>query len=440
MKDFWLGLSVLLLGLGLGSWLDVTPWGLVIAAVALLVIYLFQIDRVTRVGRRLQTQKSGHSRWVVPLAKKIQDLRFGLEEEISELRDSESKSTEQSRSRRAALEGAVAEFRSLIDTFPDGLMIIDENEHLLQWNPVAGKAFGLSPALDKKKPIRQIIRAPEFDALLDHSGSEPIEFWSSMPVPRFFSARVFTLQNLRKLVQFQDITRLRQLEEVRQDFVANASHELRTPLTVVHGYLETLIDHAPDETKSELRHIFSQMHAQTTRIKRIVEDMLVLSRLDKESAPLEEELNIREALERSREEGEMLSGGKRHRITLDIAVDSVLRANREEFDSVISNLISNAVRYTPSEGAIDISWWVSSEGGYLSIKDTGIGIDRQHIDRLTERFYRVDVARSRELGGTGLGLSIVKHALSRMDGELNVTSRLGEGSRFVCRFPVNRLN
>ncbi len=131
-----------------------------------------------------------------------------------------------------------------------------------------------------------------------------------MPVPRFFSARVFTLQNLRKLVQFQDITRLRQLEEVRQDFVANASHELRTPLTVVHGCLETLIDHAPDETKSELRHIFSQMHAQTTRIKRIVEDMLVLSRLDKESAPLEEELNIREALERSREEGEMLSGGK----------------------------------------------------------------------------------------------------------------------------------
>jgi len=240
-----------------------------------------------------------------------------------------------------------------------------------------------------------------------------------------------------RLLLGRDITRWERLETTRRDFVANVSHELRTPLTVVGGFLETLADmEVPDPEMS--RRAIGLMRQQTSRMARLVEDLLTLSRLESAQSPSrEEDVNVPDMVRALLQEAQALSAGH-HQIRLVVESTDWLKGNAEELRSAFSNLVSNAVRYTPDKGAIEISWRVRDTHLVFAVKDNGIGIEPQHIDRLTERFYRVDRSRSRETGGTGLGLAIVKHVVNRHQGLLDIQSTPGSGSTFSVQFPETR--
>jgi len=233
------------------------------------------------------------------------------------------------------------------------------------------------------------------------------------------------------------IHRVNRLERMRQDFVANVSHELRTPLTVIHGYLEILLNedlaNLPEPKK-----ILTQIYQQSLRMERLVEDLLLLSRLD--SALLENEklqkIPVPHLLHGLAKDAQMLSGDRQHAIKLNIDENLEIYGVESELRSIFSNLIFNAVHYTPAQGSIEIKWYRVKNLAYFSVVDSGIGIAAEHIPRLTERFYRVAEDRSRQTGGTGLGLAIVKHALMRHKGQLNITSEVGKGSEFCCTFPL----
>ncbi len=244
----------------------------------------------------------------------------------------------------------------------------------------------------------------------------------------------FDLQSLLASLPKQIREHVHHLEHVRQDFVANVSHELRTPLTVIHGYLELLLE----EKTLEKTHkkIFTQMQQQTMRMETLVENLLLLSRLessDTETRSLEM-INVADLLKTILQEATLLSNDAKHVIILNADETLQFKGHYDELRSLFSNLIFNAIRYTPAKGRITISWYQKNKKIYFSVADTGIGIAKKHIPRLTERFYRVDPARSRESGGTGLGLAIVKHILIRHGGQLEIESKLGKGSQFTCVF------
>jgi two-component system phosphate regulon sensor histidine kinase PhoR len=241
----------------------------------------------------------------------------------------------------------------------------------------------------------------------------------------------------QKLILGRDITRWERLETTRRDFVANVSHELRTPLTVVGGFLETLTDMKNPDPEMTRRSIML-MAQQTNRMTRLVEDLLTLSRLESTQNPLHEEnVNVPDLVKTLHQDAVALSAG-RHKLRVRLESNDWLKGNTEELRSAFGNLISNAVRYTPENGEVEIRWERREGNPVFAVRDTGIGIEPQHIDRLTERFYRVDRSRSRETGGTGLGLAIVKHVLNRHQARLEVQSSLGRGSTFSVIFPEAR--
>lgn len=226
------------------------------------------------------------------------------------------------------------------------------------------------------------------------------------------------------------------LERIRRDFIANISHELRTPLTVIRGYLEAA-QQTPFDPSKPWDIIFAQMAQQSVRMENIIEDLLLLAKLEDEDQPLEltPQLPIAELLRSLRDEAELVSGDKKHRITLQADSTVLLDGNEHELKSLFSNLIINAVKYTPPQGVITVEWFAQQGRAIFRVTDSGIGIAKEHLPRITERFYRVDKARSRNSGGTGLGLAIVKHVLMRHQGDLRVDSELGKGSCFSCEFP-----
>ena len=227
------------------------------------------------------------------------------------------------------------------------------------------------------------------------------------------------------------------LEKMRQDFVANVSHELRTPLTVLRGYLEMFLD-KPAPELAAWQAIFSKMNLQAIRMEHIIEDLLLLSRLETDlpTATTWERISIPTLLSHIQEDAIALSGEKHHKISLDITGPKLFQGKKSELLSAFSNLVFNAVHYTPPRSHIGMSWYQDGEGIHFAVKDTGIGIAAKHIPRLTERFYRVDPGRTRETGGTGLGLAIVKHVLIRHHALLHIESKVGKGSLFRCDFPL----
>lgn len=237
----------------------------------------------------------------------------------------------------------------------------------------------------------------------------------------------------------QVISHIQHLERIRQDFVANVSHELRTPLTVMHGYLEILLDQDLDETKP-WKKIFQQMQQQTVRMENLVENLLLLSRLEnqEDENKMDEQINVSMLLTAIYHEAKELSAESNHQIKLHVEDELMLLGNKEELRSLFSNIIFNAVKYTPANEHIVIRWYSKNNQAYLEVQDTGIGIAAEHVPRLTERFYRVDPARSRSSGGTGLGLAIAKHVLLRHQATLDISSELGKGSVFTCVFPGER--
>ena len=228
---------------------------------------------------------------------------------------------------------------------------------------------------------------------------------------------------------------IHQLEQVRRDFVANVSHELRTPLTVIRGYIETLIK--KNECGEKYQKIFNQMYEHSLRMENIIDDLLLLSRLESEEQSLQEksEVPVYELLKTLSLAAKEFSGDEKHEIILDVDQALYLQGSEKELKSLFSNIIINAVKYTPPKGIITINWYREKNKAIFQVTDTGIGIAKEHIHRITERFYRVDKARSRQSGGTGLGLAIVKHVLLRHHGKLKIESEPGLGSTFTCIFP-----
>lgn len=242
-----------------------------------------------------------------------------------------------------------------------------------------------------------------------------------------------------RLMLVRDVSQIHRLESMRKDFVGNVSHELRTPITVINGYLETLLDHKDSVAPRWIKPI-EQMHQQSQRMENIVRDLLTLSRLEtKAPAKEQDRIDVNSLLRELKGDAEQVFENKSHSFELESDQDLYLRGNSSELYSAISNLLFNAAKYTPENGAIKLVAKLCDKGLNVEVIDNGVGIAQQHIPRLTERFYRVDESRSTDTGGTGLGLAIVKHVLARHGAHLEIHSELGKGSRFVCHFPKERL-
>jgi two-component system phosphate regulon sensor histidine kinase PhoR len=342
--------------------------------------------------------------------------------------------------RRRELARLMVRSRRGAQALPYGVAVLDA-EYRLDWcNAAAREHLGLDPERDRKQPILNMVRAPEFvDYMRVADFAEPVRIAApgAPGMRRTLSLQVVSFGDEEHLLLSQDVTGAAQVEAMRRDFVANVSHELRTPLTVLAGFLETIQDLKLDAAR--VRDYVGLMAPQAERMKRLIDDLLMLSALEHAPPPPDaERVLLKPLLERVRAEAEILSGGK-HRISLQIEGEHDLLGAEREIASAFANLATNAVRYTPAGGEVRLRWTSAASGGEFSVEDTGIGIDPEHLPRLTERFYRVDRGRSRETGGTGLGLSIVKHALARHQAALAIESRPGKGSRFGARFPASRL-
>ena len=296
--------------------------------------------------------------------------------------------------------------------------------------------MGLKSKQDVGQRIDNLIRHPRFAEFLAKGDySEPLELPSPLDEDMTFAYRVVPYSRNQKLLVVRDISRLKRLERIRSDFVANVSHELRTPLTVVSGYLENMVDDE-DSCGEYWKKTLHQMQGQTSRMTRLVEDLLMLSRLeDEEKSLVHDIVAVPAVLASLREDAKILSGERSHHISLDCDGSLWMRGSEKELSSAFSNLIFNAVNYTEDKGHIDIRWCKQDSNVVFEVKDDGIGVSPAHIKRLTERFYRVDAGRSRESGGTGLGLAIVKHVLDRHGARLEIESEPGVGSVFRCIFP-----
>jgi two-component system phosphate regulon sensor histidine kinase PhoR len=328
-------------------------------------------------------------------------------------------------------------FRRTISALPEGIVLVDLSLQIDWCNPVAEQHLGISLAADQGLRITNLVRDPSFvNYLTSNRYDVPLEFGPMAKPATALEVRVIEVERTRLMVVTRDITQRERIDAMRRDFIANVSHELRTPLTVVNGFIEVLLDSPTGE--GDRRHHLQLMHEQAQRMSRLVEDLLTLSRLESSESPLLEELvDVPLLMRELADEARVLSAG-RHRIELAPG-RGLVRGSREELRSAFGNLLSNAIRYTPDGGRISLAWVVQPDGGRFEVSDTGIGVAREHIARLTERFYRVDKSRSRETGGTGLGLAIVKHVLLRHEARLEIESELGAGSTFTAVFPAARI-
>lgn len=340
-----------------------------------------------------------------------------------------------------SLADALERFTRAAQALPDGIIVFDRHRRIDWMNTRAEAHFSLSGAADRGQALTNLIRHPEFIAYLDAGKyDEPLVFRGARSGRMTLLLQVIPYGGEQTLLLSRDISHLERLERMRSDFIANVSHELKSPLTVVAGFAEMLAEDHAGYSEAELSRYLQLINEQSLRMRRLIEDLLTLSALETGGdTPVEERVEVEPLLQTILGEAQALSAG-RHQFSLQIDAPATLRGCASELRSAFGNLASNAVRYTPEGGRIDLSWQREADGGArFSVADTGIGVAPQHLPRLTERFYRVDRSRSRETGGTGLGLAIVKHVLTRHHAALEIDSEPGHGSRFSARFPVNQL-
>jgi two-component system, OmpR family, phosphate regulon sensor histidine kinase PhoR len=345
------------------------------------------------------------------------------------------------RKRKKKLQAIVAEFQASTAALPDGAVVLGERGEIAWFNKSAQALLGLHGQQDVGIRIANLIRHPEFATYLDdeHYTGE-VELASPINRAVRISLKIIPYGNHQRLMIVRDVYELRRLEIARRDFVSNASHELRTPLTVLRGYLDMIEPESRGTGPlAAWRMPIGEMRAQATRMELLINDMLKLARLESDTEGKQDVLDVPAVLARVLEEARAMSQGA-HAIELQADAELFLYGREVEAQSIFSNLVSNAVRYTPAQGRIALRWYGDEEGAHFSVTDSGIGIAEDDLPRLTERFYRVDVGRSRDSGGTGLGLSIVRHALQRHEGRLEIESRLGVGSTFICHFPPHRVH
>ena len=335
--------------------------------------------------------------------------------------------------------GLLREFRRLTTAMPEGAVLLGADHEIIWFNPRAASWLHLKRKRDFGIRIENLVRHPSFVEYLNTGlPEEGVRVWEPSESNRWLAFNIVrSADSQRQLLIVRDVTREVQLETLRKDFVANASHELRSPLTVISGYLDALADDGKlDATWSAP---VQEMRRQAERMGLIISDLLELSKLESgQKTTQESPVDVGGMLALLRKEAVALEQ-RPHEISVTLDSEALLRGSESELHSIVSNLVTNAVKYTPREGEIEMRWWTDESGGHIAVRDTGVGIASEHIPRLTERFYRVDSGRAREMGGSGLGLAIVKHALQQHEGTLTIESTLGRGSTFTCHFPASRI-
>lgn len=419
----------LALATALGAWIEWSgvriPGGGAVAALAIAAAVI--VVRDTILGYRLLT-------WLREAQDTPAPRHTGL---WGELGYRIERSLRQRELAMAAERDRLIQFLSAIEASPNGVMMLDAGEQIQWCNSVAADHFGLDPQRDRLQRVTNLVRAPAFVNYLQSGRfAEPVQ----IPDPsgrHTLSVLVRPYGEGLRLVLSLDVTERERAEAMRRDFVANVSHEIRTPLTVLAGFIETMTNLTL--TPVEQRRVLALMTQQAQRMGTLVSDLLTLAQLEGSPRPQADRwVALDPLIAQVAADARVLSAG-RHTLVFPAHVDAQIAGAQSELLSAVTNLVNNAVRYTPEHGRIELTWRVHDGVGELCVTDTGMGIAREHLPRLTERFYRVDGSRSRDTGGTGLGLSIVKHVVQRHGGELDIQSDLGHGSTFRLIFPAARV-
>ncbi|MBD1576702.1 MULTISPECIES: phosphate regulon sensor histidine kinase PhoR [Vibrio] len=342
------------------------------------------------------------------------------------------------RQRRKELGSLIRRFRHGAEALPDAVVVFRREGNIVWCNKLAQSLLGFRWPDDSGQPISNLLRTPDFIKYLTKNDfSEPLEMLSPLTPENILELRIVPYSQGEHLMVVRDVTQLKQLEGMRRNFFANVSHELRTPMTVLQGYLEMTED--PDVLVGPMwPKAHGVMTEQLSRMNALVEQLLTLSKIEASTTnQLVDVTNIPLMLEALEKEAQALSGDDQHKLVFDVDKTLHVYGDHDQLRSAISNLVYNAVKYTPAGADVVVAWHETANGGAsLSVKDSGDGIEAQHIHRLTERFYRVDKARSRETGGSGLGLAITKHALSHHESHLEIASEVGVGSCFSFVLPA----
>lgn len=319
------------------------------------------------------------------------------------------------------------EAQFFIETLPYGFILLDKQKNFLFWNNIASRLLNLDHSKHKEKAQKQIARLSL--GALEIQAPHNKDIYLSLQLQSYHSDQFF--------LWIQDITHIYRFEKMRQDFVANVSHELRTPLTVFRGYLDLLLSEN-NISMTECSSALLQMAEQSLRMEGLVNNLLLLSNLESAESDVKKHtiIQIAPLIESIYQDVQSLNQEHQHHFILQLEKNLNIVGAKEELHSAFSNILVNATRYTPNQGTITIRWYAKNKQAHFEVSDTGIGIAPKHINRITQRFYRVDKARSRKHGGTGLGLAIVKHVLLRHQAQLTIQSRLNKGSLFRCSFPI----
>ncbi|MBT8104351.1 MAG: phosphate regulon sensor histidine kinase PhoR [Woeseiaceae bacterium] len=420
-RRFLIGMLAFLLAGAIIGWMYGRPdLGLLVAA---LLALAWQVRKLLGFERALRTGN-------------FDAFRFGegiWEQLFSRFRFESEKSARHKKSYRQLLR----EIRKSTNAMPDGAVILNAENEIIACNRAAKHLVGLRRKKDRGQRVDNFIRDPELSRLLQSGDiGWSVEIASPLVDYKWLNCRLVGYGADQKLLLVRDVTERIRLSKMRRDFVANASHELRSPLTVISGYLDSLAD--DEQMPRSWEKAVAQMRAQAKRMQHILGELLELSRLEGSAREgSEESVDVVELMNEARLafDGHTDIAG----IVVNAESTTQLHGKAAEIETVIINLLSNAIRYTPPDGNITLTWRSDASGGELVVADTGEGIDAEFIPRLTERFFRVDKGRSRDEGGTGLGLAIVKHVLLRHDAKLVIKSEPGKGSEFCCRFPAKRL-
>ncbi|TVS13570.1 MAG: phosphate regulon sensor histidine kinase PhoR [Wenzhouxiangella sp.] len=422
-SEFVLLAGLLAAGLLLGALLGSAGWWLALALLVVLGRHLWQLARLEKwldSGRQRNPPES----WGI--WGEVFEHYFRLQKRYYK--------------RKKRLARVIREFRESTAAMPDGSLVLDGDFNILWFNAAAERMLDLSNNRDLGQPIANLVRSPRLSAYLATGEFEqPIVLRSPVDETRSLSVRLIPYGSNQYLALFRDVTRMLRLQAMRRDFVANASHELRSPLTVLSGYIESL---AEDPGIGQVWYEpVVEMQRQCRRMSSLVDDLLELSRLETEEPDPDciEPVDV-SALARRIVHEARLQDGDHHRLEI-VGLDAARLVGVEhELHSAFANLVLNAIRYSDPGGHVQVSWRLDESGqGVFEVSDDGIGIDEKHLPFITQRFYRVDGARSRSKGGTGLGLAIVKHVLSRHGARLDVSSEPGKGSTFRCLFPAERV-
>lgn len=420
-KNFTKVIVLFLIVLGMGAYFDriLLAW-----AVFMTLLVLTNYWRLFQLNRWLWHSK----KMTPPHAKGV----------LGNIYDGIYYSQRRARNKRKQLGTLIRRFREGSEALPDAVVVVDAEGQIFWCNRLARLELGLKWPEDSGRRINNLIRHPQFVAFFNAGKFDfPIDIPSPTNVDKTFEYRVMPYGENHFLLIARDVTQVSQLEQMRKDFVANVSHELRTPLTVLTGYLE-MFEGQQGMPPAMLSKAHDEMAVQASRMQNLVEELLTLSRIEASSERIYEKTVDVPALLRTIEtETKSLNKTKHHEIVFNLDNELLVLGVETELRSAFSNLIFNAMNYTPNGGKIEVTWRATNDGGCFSVKDNGDGIAAEHLNRLTERFYRVDKARSRKTGGSGLGLSIVKHVLSHHNSKLEITSEVGKGSVFSFVFKTD---